>query len=155
MSRGLTPKQARFVEEFVLDLNATQAAIRAGYAESGARTEGARLLAKANIQARIAELQAERSRRTDIKADYVLRRLVREADAGDLAEPNSARIRAVELLGKHVGMFVDRKELAIKPLNQWSEAEIVQFLGGEEAAAKVEDALKAVAPHIREAMDVL
>ena len=134
MSRGLTPKQARFAEEFVLDLNATQAAIRAGYAESGARTEGARLLAKANIQARIAEFQAERSRRTDIKADDVLCRLVREADAGDLAEPNSARIRAIELLGKHVGMFVDRKQIAIKPLELWTEEDIITFFGSEEAA---------------------
>lgn len=45
----MTPKQHRFVEEYLIDLNATQAAIRAGYAESGARTEGARLLADANI----------------------------------------------------------------------------------------------------------
>ena len=133
MSR-LTSKQEAFCREFLVDLCGTRAAVRAGYAESGARTEGARLLAKANIQAHIAELQAERSRRTDIKADDVLRRLAREADAGDLAEPNSARIRAIELLGKHVGMFVDRKQIAIKPLELWTEEDIITFFGSEEAA---------------------
>ena len=131
MSRGLTPKQDEFCRQFVVDLCATQAAVRAGYAESGARTEGARLLAKANIQARIAELQAERSRRTDIKADDVLRRLIREADAGDLNEPNAARIRAVELLGKHLGLFVDRKIIGIRalPLEDLNEAELAVLLG--------------------------
>ena len=133
MSR-LTSKQEAFCREFLVDLCGTRAAVRAGYAEFGARTEGARLLAKANIQARIAEFQAERSRRTDIKADDVLCRLAREADAGDLAEPNSARIRAIELLGKHVGMFVDRKQIAIKPLELWTEEDIITFFGSEEAA---------------------
>ena len=73
----MTPKQTRFVEEYLLDLNATQAAIRAGYAESGARTEGARLLANADISAAIDKAMAQRSMRTNITQDQVLRELAR------------------------------------------------------------------------------
>ena len=113
MSR-LTPKQDEFCRQFVVDLCATQAAIRAGYRERTARSVGSENLTKPDIQARIAELQAERSKRTDIKADDVLRRLMREADAGDMNEPSAARIRAVELLGKHLGLFVDRKIIGIR-----------------------------------------
>jgi phage terminase small subunit len=82
---ALTPKQQRFVEEYLVDLNATQAAIRAGYAESGARTEGTRLLADANIAEAVSALKAERSERTRIDADWLLRRLADEAEA-DMSE---------------------------------------------------------------------
>lgn len=68
----LTDKQQRFVAEYIVDLNATQAAIRAGYAESGARTEGARLLANADIAAAVVGANAKRSARTEIAADRVL-----------------------------------------------------------------------------------
>lgn len=81
----MTPKQQRFVEEYLIDLNATQAAIRAGYAESGARTEGARLLANADIADAIAALKAERSESTRIDAAWLLARLAEEVDA-DLAD---------------------------------------------------------------------
>lgn len=81
----LTPKQARFVEEYLLDLNATQAAIRAGYAESGASVEGARLLANAKIGGAVAAGLKARSERTKIDADWVLKRLAEEADA-DIAD---------------------------------------------------------------------
>jgi phage terminase small subunit len=69
---ALTPKQERFVAEYLIDLNATQAAIRAGYARSGARTEGARLLADADISAEVAVLMGERAERTAITAERVL-----------------------------------------------------------------------------------
>lgn len=73
----MTPKQEAFVREYLIDLNATQAAIRAGYAESGARTEGARLLANADISAAIDKAMAQRSMRTNITQDQVLRELAR------------------------------------------------------------------------------
>ena len=71
----LTPKQARFVEEYLIDLNATQAAIRAGYSEKTAKEQGCQLLTKLNIAEAIAEAQAERSERTGITQDMVLREL--------------------------------------------------------------------------------
>ena len=63
---ALTPKQERFVSEYLIDLNATQAAIRAGYAKSGARTEGARLLANADI----ADFLAKAQERVADKAEW-------------------------------------------------------------------------------------
>ena len=70
----LTDKQERFCQEYLLDLNATAAYIRAGYATTGAgaSVNASRLLANAKVQTRVAELQAERSRRTEISADRVL-----------------------------------------------------------------------------------
>jgi phage terminase small subunit len=69
----LTDKQIRFCEEYLIDLNATQAAIRAGYSEDTARSIGSENLTKPDIQGKIAELMAERSKRTEITADMVLK----------------------------------------------------------------------------------
>ena len=73
---NLTPKQQRFVEEYLIDLNATQAAIRSGYSEKTARQIGEQNLSKLDIQKAIQEAQARREERTKIDADYVLQRLV-------------------------------------------------------------------------------
>lgn len=82
---ALTDKQEMFCREYLIDLNATQAAIRAGYSEKTAPTIACENLIKPNVQQRIAELKAERSKRVDIDADYVLRRLV-EIDAMDVLD---------------------------------------------------------------------
>lgn len=81
----LTPKQARFVQEYMLDLNATQAAIRAGYSAKTAEQQAYQLLQKTSVQERIAEAQEARSKRTEINSDWVLNRLADEATA-DLAD---------------------------------------------------------------------
>ena len=70
----LTPKQARFVEEYIVDLNATQAAIRSGYSENTAAEIGYENLSKPHIADAIAEQMAARSERTQISADDVLQR---------------------------------------------------------------------------------
>lgn len=72
--KGLTPKQRQFVEEYLVYLNGTQSAIRAGYAEKSADVEGSRLLVNAKIQAAITQAQKARSERTAITADRVLRK---------------------------------------------------------------------------------
>lgn len=75
----LTPKQARFVAEYLVDLNATQAAIRAGYSARTAKSIGQENLTKPDIQAGIAAKQQERAARTGITADRVLQELARIA----------------------------------------------------------------------------
>lgn len=75
----LTAKQEAFCREYLIDLNGTQAAIRAGYAVRGARTHAARMLANANVQKKIGELQAERAERLEITADRVLQEIARVA----------------------------------------------------------------------------
>lgn len=82
---ALTPKQQRFVDEYLIDLNATQAAIRAGYSEKTARAIGAENLTKPDIAAAIAEAKAKRSAQTGIDARWVLERLGMEVEA-DLAD---------------------------------------------------------------------
>ncbi len=76
---SLTPKQARFVEEYLLDLNATQAAVRAGYSPKTAKQQGQRLLTKVDVQAAVAEAQKARSERTNAEADEVVLELKRLA----------------------------------------------------------------------------
>lgn len=151
----LDPKRALFVQEYLKDLNATKAAIRAGYSKKTARTQGSALLTKIDIQAAIEKAKASRSERTEITQDRVIRELARIAflDPADLLEddgsikliknmPEDARrviagmevseifdnaagdqkqaigllkkikvcdkIRALELTGKHLGMFEDK-----------------------------------------------
>lgn len=77
----LTPLQQRFVEEYLVDLNATQAAIRAGYSPRTARVTGPQNLSKPVVQEKIAQAQAERSKRTGITADRVVQELGRVAFA--------------------------------------------------------------------------
>lgn len=73
----LTPKQARFVEEFLVDLNATQAAIRAGYSQKTAGQIGEQNLKKLEVAAAVQEAQAARAKRTEITQDMVLRELAK------------------------------------------------------------------------------
>lgn len=143
-----TKRQLCFIEEYLVDLNGTQAAIRAGYAPRAANEQASALLALPNIRARVDAALAERSRRTGITADRVLRELARVAfaNAGDLVNLQTAEVRpftsaddtaaissvrikqvptpegmgvereirladknrALELLGKHLGMFADK-----------------------------------------------
>lgn len=74
---GLTPKQARFIEEYLVDLNATQAAIRAGYSEKTAYSQGERLLRNVEVAQGIEAAQEARSKRTEITQDMVLRELAK------------------------------------------------------------------------------
>jgi phage terminase small subunit len=147
----LTPNQQRFVEEYLVDLNATQAAIRAGYSAKTANRQGARLLTKADIQAAIQAAQQARSGETKITAARVLQELALIAfqDPADVFDfkgekptmrpaheiPEAARramssIRfkdgevaevkfwskdsALEKIGKHLGMFLEKIELTEK-----------------------------------------
>ncbi len=84
----LTAKQQRFCDEYLIDLNATQAAIRAGYSKKTANEQGARLLVNVSIQKKISELQKEREKRTEITQDSVLHELalIAFAKASDYAK---------------------------------------------------------------------
>lgn len=73
----LTDKQELFAREYLKDLNATQAAIRAGYSEKTAQVQSSRLLSNAMVQQRVSELASERNSRVGIDADYVLRQAVK------------------------------------------------------------------------------
>ena len=73
----MTPKQQRFVEEYLVDLNATQAAIRAGYSEKTASQQGEQLLKKLEIAQAVEAAMSERAERVEIEQDRVLKELAR------------------------------------------------------------------------------
>lgn len=135
--RGLTDKQKRFVEEYLIDLNATQAAIRAGYSEKTAYSIGQENLTKPEIQAAIQAAQNKRAERIQITQDDVIRMLlenievasgkkavikteVRKSEDGELVGDDVAQFvyesssvnKALELLGKHLGMFKDKLDVS-------------------------------------------
>lgn len=105
-ARPLTPKQALFVHEYLTDLNATQAAIRAGYSPRTAYSIGLENLRKPEIARAIQTAQAERADRVELTTDFVvneLRAIVKDRDT-----PTGARVQALGLLGKHLSMFTDK-----------------------------------------------
>lgn len=143
----LTAKQQRFVEEYLIDLNATQAAIRAGYSIKNAKQIGSQLLDKTRLQEEIAKAMAERSKRTGINQDRILLELakialtniddimdfekgkiketatredlasveslkIKESDKGREIQVKIAKLRAIELIGKHLGIFQDKVEVS-------------------------------------------
>lgn len=148
----MTKKQKRFVDEYLIDLNITQAAIRAGYSPKTAYSIGSENLKKPEIRACIEKAMAERSKRTGINQDRIIMELAKigllnpkdlvdfdeatvkeEAAEEDLAAIASVRvkrfptkdgegiereikmhdkIKALELLGRHFGMFKDKVEVS-------------------------------------------
>ena len=148
----MTKKQKRFVEEYLIDLNATQAAIRAGYSPETAYSIGSENLKKPEIRTHIEKAMAERSKRTGINQDRIIIELAKigllnpknlvnfeeatikeEAAEEDLAAVASVRVKrfptkdgegiereirmydktkALELLGRHFGMFKDKVEVS-------------------------------------------
>jgi len=150
----LSPKQQLFADEYLIDLNATQAAIRAGYSPKTAKEIGSENLTKPNIRTYIDQKMADRSRRTGISQDRVLQELARIAfvQIPDVIDVETARVnesaspddlaviqgikvkeswgdkgssverevkiadkgKALEMIGRHLGMFNDKQELNIK-----------------------------------------
>lgn len=148
---ALTEKQKRFCDEYLIDLNATQAAIRAGYSVKNADKIGSELLGKTRVSETISRKIAERSKRTGINQDRVIQELARiafvnpqnvidsedasvreDATEDDLACIQSVKVKtmdgakgksverevrlndkmkALELLGKHLGMFKNKLEV--------------------------------------------
>lgn len=136
MAESLTPKQAAFVQEYLIDLNAKQAAIRVGYSPATAEQQGSRLLSNAKVAEAVRKAQEARAERTKIDQDWVLSRLASVAERclqaeavldrkgdrvlvetpdGDEAPAytfNAAGANgALGLIGKHLGMFTEKVDM--------------------------------------------
>ena len=122
----MTPKQTKFCEEYLIDLNATQAAIRSGYSTKTAKQQASRLLSKVDISAAIAEAVSQQSARAKFTADSVFTELAsianKNPDAAGTECKYSDKNKALELLGKHLGMFTDKVEL-----NTTGEPQVVLY----------------------------
>lgn len=114
---SLTAKQARFVEEYLIDLNATQAAIRAGYSEKTAEQLGYQLLQKTSVLKAVEEAKNQVSKRTELTVDMVVQGLLKEARDYAEGTTQSARVSAWAHLGKHLGMFKEKVEHSGDPDN--------------------------------------
>lgn len=121
----LTAKQEAFCQEYLIDSNATQAAIRAGYAENSAQEQGSRMLSKSIVFTRVSELRKERMEKLHINQEWVLQRLVTISDrclqqepvrewdqeercfkeTGEYTFDSNGANKATELIGRHVGLF--------------------------------------------------
>jgi phage terminase small subunit len=119
----LTPKQQRFVDEYLIDLNATQAAIRAGYSEKTAKSIGQENLTKPDLAKAVQERIKERESRVEITQDKVLKdiELIKQDamrkklnNAGDEEMLNhNAALKACELQGKHLSMWTDKIDATV------------------------------------------
>jgi phage terminase small subunit len=104
----LTPKQAMFVKEYVKDLNAKQAAIRAGYSEKTAKEIGCENLTKPNVAEAVRLEMEKRTEAVEIEADFILKGIRDIAVNGE--EQTKDRLKAYELLGKYKKLFTDKVE---------------------------------------------
>lgn len=124
---SLNPKQARFVEEYLLDLNAAEAARRAGYSKRTAKQKGYELLHMPKIEEAVTAAKQARSERTQADQDWIIERLVENVKRAMQLEPvtdregkstgehvyqGSVANKALELLGRHEGMFTDNIKLS-------------------------------------------
>ncbi len=118
----MTPKQKLFVEEYLIDLNATQAAIRAGYSARNADKIGSELLGKTRVAEAVKAAQQARSERTEITQDEVIQGLKKEATLEGEGSSHSARVSAWAHLGKHLGIFTDNLNLGGSVGLRWEDA---------------------------------
>lgn len=121
---GMTPKQELFVREYLVDLNATQAAIRAGYSKNRADAMGHENLRKPEIASAVQAAMNERAKKVQLTAEDVLRdinlvkddamQLTTDKDGNRSMANHAAALKALELQGKHLKMFTEKHELTGK-----------------------------------------
>ena len=127
MVASLSSPRKQFVGEYLVDFNATQAAIRAGYSRHTARQQGSRLLTDDDVIRAIAQGQRELAERTQANETFIVAELVEIATSG---EKTSDRIRALELLGKRIGMWTPQESVEdsipdTSALKDWTIAQLV------------------------------
>lgn len=133
---ALTPKQSAFVAEYLKDLNATQAAIRAGYSEATAGAIGAENLTKPEIRRAVDEALQRRAERVEVKADDVLRELLRLAmvDVGEAFDEHG-QLKALKDMTPDVRRAIaaieveDREDGRVRKVRFWDKKGALELLG--------------------------
>lgn len=135
----MTPKQSAFVDEYLIDLNATQAAIRSGYSVSSARQIGEENLSKPDIAAAVAAGIDARSKRTEITQDRVLTdielikqdamRKAYDKNGNEAMINHTSALKACELQGRHLQMWNDKMALTIESItDEELNGKITEFI---------------------------
>ena len=123
------PKRAVFAKEYLVDHNATQAAVRAGYSVRTAKQQGSRLLTYVDVQEEIALLEATQQKVDQVNREFVIAGL---RDLALNAKTESNRVRSYELLGKYLRMFVEQVETTVTAdvtvLRSYSENDLMRML---------------------------
>lgn len=122
----MTPKQEAFVREYLIDLNATQAAIRAGYSQQTAEQQGHQLLKKTSVAEAVAQAQAERAEKCDIDALWVLREAKSTYEAARQADKLSEAVSALKLVGTHIDVQAFKERIAQE---HSIDKEVAEWLG--------------------------
>jgi phage terminase small subunit len=107
MRNKLTPKQEKFAQEYLVDLNATAAAARAGYKDPN---KGRQLVAKSNVSESIQQLIKKRADSVQITARQIIEDIIRRGKLAEEAGQFGPSLKASELLAKHAGLFIERTE---------------------------------------------
>ena len=125
MAKGLTDKQKIFVYEYLIDFNATQAAIRAGYSKDTAGAIGAENLKKPQIQQFLEKYQNDRSEKCGIRFDMIIEELrkIGFADVDTEAVRPTDKIKALETMSKLLGFFESGEDENIEDISE-SEADV-------------------------------
>lgn len=105
---AITPKQQRFVQEYLQDHNGTQAAIRAGYSEKTAKQQGSRLLTEARIQAAVRAGQKKVAKKAEVTVDSLMAELEQARKLALKEKQASAAVTATMGKGKLAGLLVEK-----------------------------------------------
>ena len=133
----LNDKQKMFCKEYIIDLNATQAAIRAGYSKKSARIQASKMLTKGNISTYMNGLLEKKSDKLNITAEYVLgniKSIGEKCMAAD--DKENPALKAQELLGRHIKLFGEdatdtSRPIVIMPTIKMGDKEITFDIGSE------------------------
>lgn len=125
-NQGLTDKQQLFVAEYLKDRDATAAALRAGYSPTSATVRASTLLAHPQVRSIVNKHTEKIKQRSEVTAEFVIRELMQVASQEDVAQ--STKVRALELLAKHLGMLEDRLTVKTDGLSGEQRAERVAVL---------------------------
>lgn len=109
---SLSAKQLRFCEEFLVDLNGTQAVIRAGYETKYPNRIAFQLMENPAIRIAIDGLRSARNKNSDVTKDLVLQGILKAIKSAEDANNHNATLRGYELLARHLGMFIERTEIS-------------------------------------------
>jgi hypothetical protein len=124
LSLALTPKQSSFVREYIVDFNASRAAVAAGYKDSPyINRVGSELLRHPAVRTAIDAALAERAKTVDVDVGYVLKTITRAIEKSDAAGKHGDVLRGAELLARYLGMFVERKEVDLNQTVNYKQME--------------------------------